>query len=155
VSSQGVEDVAREHQSCATSLNCLAQCRSQRAFVRTALGAAARELPVNHDRRDAKNTVLCGSGSDLALVHVVDLDLVLSVCQFLHEFNGAFARRATGAEDFNRVLHIPLLSMSSFVFCGRQAGQDGDATTRRGHAFQTAAMSSKPIPVYMVTMESS
>jgi hypothetical protein len=84
-----------------------AKCFSQNCLIRPPSSAAARELAVYDDTRQAPNAMLLCSRCDVCLMHVVNFDVVGRARNALHQIHRFVTRRATGSEDLN---FFPLIS---------------------------------------------
>src|ERR1700738_3854342 len=78
-----------------------ADCFPQIDLVRSAPGAAIRELAVDNHARQALNPVLLCPHGDVGLVHVVNLDVVGRTCNAPDQLYGLVTGRATGGENLN------------------------------------------------------
>jgi D-arabinose 1-dehydrogenase-like Zn-dependent alcohol dehydrogenase len=78
-----------------------ADCFPQNCLVRSASGAATRELAVYDHSRQASNPVLFCPRYDVRLMHVVNFDVVRRARNTLDQLHRLVTRRATGAENLN------------------------------------------------------
>src|SRR5262249_27496505 len=72
-------------------------------FIRAASRATSGQFAVDHDSRQAADTVLLRASRDSFLVHIVDLDFVVRTCDFPDHIDSFLAGRAPRAEDFDFV----------------------------------------------------
>jgi hypothetical protein len=83
---------------------------AQDVFVGAASRAAASQLAVDHDSRQAAHAVLFRASRDALLVHIVDLDIVVRTSDLSDHIDRFLAGRAPGAEDFDCVFLAIILS---------------------------------------------
>jgi hypothetical protein len=90
-----------------------AQRVAQGAFVRSATRAAPGELSIDDDGRQTADTERLGSRRRIAVLHIVNLDVVVRTGDPLDHLDRLCARRAARAEDLDCMLcccHSPYFS---------------------------------------------
>jgi hypothetical protein len=122
-------------------------------FIRPTSRTTTRQLAVNHHSGNAANAKLSGSFHYCVLPHIMHRHVARGTGNALHQRNRLFTARTPGAEDFDpSFLVCHSLNDLLKTFLENLAGTG--STTRRGHAFQTAAVTRTPIPVYITGFES-
>src|SRR6266478_2926175 len=79
----------------------LATSVPQNCLLRSALGAAPRELAVHDHTRQASNPVLLCPRCDVCLMHVMNFDVVVRSRNALDQIHRLVTCRATGGENLN------------------------------------------------------
>ena len=113
-------------------------------FIRSATGAAARELPIYHDRRQTPDAQLLGSGCGIAMLHFVYTNLMIRSCDFLDQIDCFPTCRTSRAVDLDRVLRC-CHGFPSLLQLEEPASQAGQML-RLGIAFQMDVAISSATP---------